>query len=78
MVVLMLRNSMGNLDIAITRYSCQLRRRGAEGLMDQNDISELTAGAVMSLLAGVCWEKRGSSFEQEIYCYVHDRLNRLK
>lgn len=78
MVVLMLTNIMANLDTAITRYSCQLRKRGTERLTDQNDISELTAGAVMSLPAGVCWEKRGSFFEQEIYCYVHNRLNRLK
>lgn len=78
MVVLMLTNIVANLDRAITRYSCQLRKRGTERLMDQNDILELTAGAVMSLLAGACWEKRGSFFEHEIYCCVHNRVNRLK
>lgn len=78
MVVLMLTNIMANLDTSVTRYSCQLRKRGTERLTNQNDISELTAGAVMSLLAGACWEERESFFEEEIYCCVHNRLNRLK
>lgn len=76
----MFTNIMADLDTTITRYNCQLRKRGAERLMDQNDISELTAGAVMSLLAGVFWGKRGRRrfFEQKIYCCVRKRLNRLK
>lgn len=43
--------------------------------MDQNNIAGLTARAVVSLLAGVCWEERVS--KKRVYCCVH-RMNWLK